>query len=266
MFLAERKRTRATSQARFILHHKEEASNIGFTPLYSDVPSAQTQDVYGQQNISNSKTTLEQRIARRDRDRARRQSLTPEERERINARRRARRYNLTPVEREEINARRRAQSQNLTAKEREEINARRRARRQSMTLEQRNARQRERRQCLTHEDKLRMNARRREHRQSLTPEERQELNARQRARRQSLPPEERRALLDRRNADYAARRDTPCKESIALQCPNGSLVEHPSTRSYNFSWRSSAPQPFASTQGNSHVCSFISSRGERMLK
>jgi hypothetical protein len=69
--------------------------------------------------------------ARRERDRARRNSLTAEQKEEINARRRAQLNSLTVEQKEEINARKRAQKRaklnSLTAEEREEINERRRA-------------------------------------------------------------------------------------------------------------------------------------------
>ncbi|XP_044383901.1 uncharacterized protein [Triticum aestivum] len=120
---------------------------------------------------------------------------------------------------EQIQARRervRARRQNLTPAEREKINAQRREKRQRMALDERNASQRARRQ-------------------SLTIDERQEINARRRARRQSLPPEERQALLAQRNASYASKRDALCRDSVALQCPTGSLMGHPSSSSYVFS-------------------------------
>ncbi|XP_037468166.1 uncharacterized protein LOC119340360 [Triticum dicoccoides] len=120
---------------------------------------------------------------------------------------------------EQIQARRervRARRQNLTPAEREKINAQRREKRQRMALDERNASQRARRQ-------------------SLTIDERQEINACRRARRQSLPPEERQALLAQCNASYASKRDALCRDSVALQCPTGSLMGHPSSSSYVFS-------------------------------
>lgn len=135
---------------------------------------------------------------------------------------------------EQIQARRervRARRQNLTPNEKERINARRREKRQRMTLDERNASQRARRQ-------------------SLTLDERQERNARQRARRKSLPPEERQALLAQRKASYAAKRDTLCKDSVALQCPKGSLVEHLPSSSYAFSCPIMLAQTSATVQGN----------------
>lgn len=51
----------------------------------------------------------------RDRQRVRRQSLTPEQREELNARQRERRRNITPEQREERNARQRERRRNLAA-------------------------------------------------------------------------------------------------------------------------------------------------------
>lgn len=142
--------------------------------------------------------------------------------------------NRTP---EQIQARRervRARRQNLTPKEREEINARRREQRQRLTLDERNARQRARRQ-------------------RMMPEERQERNARLRARGHSIPPDEQQALLRQRNANYAARRDTPCKESIALQCPTSSLMRYPSSNNSSFNFPSMGTRTSATTQGNFQI-------------
>lgn len=171
-----------------------------------------------QQTKATVNHTEKQRQARRERDRAHRQSLTLEEREEVNARRRARsqarRDNLTPQEREEINARRRARRKNMTQEERERINARQR-----------------------------------EGRWNLPIERKEEVNARRRARRQCLLPEQRQTLLNQRNASYAARRDAPCKESIALQCPTSSVVGC----SYASSCTSTLAQTHATTQGNSGI-------------
>ena len=97
------------------------------------------------------------------------------------------------------------------------------------------------------------NASQRARRQSLTLDERQEINARQRARRQSLPPEERQALLAQCKESYAAKRDTLCKDSVALQCPKGSLAGQLSSSSYAFSYPSTLTQTFSTIQGNSHI-------------
>ncbi|TVU13615.1 hypothetical protein EJB05_37035 [Eragrostis curvula] len=245
----ERKRFREVTSYVSYTPEQGEASSFRRTNADPPVLSEQVEALCGQQNKSNTNHTSEKRNARRDRDRARRQSLTSEQREEINARRRARYQHLTPEEREQINARRRARIQNLTPEEREELNARRRARTQNLRPEERdeiNARRRSRSQNLTPEEREAINARRRarrhnltlESRQNLTEEARQERNARQRARRKSLPPEEQRALLDQRNARYAARRDTPCKDSIALQCLTGSSAGHPFSCSYPFSYPS----------------------------
>ena len=128
----------------------------------------------------------------------------------------------------------RARRQSLTPNEKERINAQRREKRKRMTLDERNASQRARRQ-------------------SLTLDERQERNARQRARRKSLPPEERQALLAQHKESYAAKRDTLCKDSVALQCPKGSLAGQLSSSSYAFSYPIMLAQTSATVQGNSHI-------------
>ncbi|XP_015646679.2 uncharacterized protein [Oryza sativa Japonica Group] len=92
----------------------------------------------------------------------------------------------------------------------------------TLTPEQKQAkvdRQRTRRQALTNEQRLEMNDRRRVARQTLPDVEIHDMNARQRSRRQSVTPGERSAHLARRNELYAARRDKPCTQSIALECP-----------------------------------------------
>ncbi|XP_052142068.1 uncharacterized protein LOC127761779 [Oryza glaberrima] len=66
-----------------------------------------------------------------------------------------------------------------------------------------------------------MNARRRVARQSLQDVEIHDINAHHRLKRQNITHGERTALLARHNALYAARRDTPCAESIAMECPDG---------------------------------------------
>lgn len=50
------------------------------------------------------------------------------------------------------------------------------------------------------------------------------MNASRRARRQSIPEHEREALLARRKANAAARRNTPCAQSIAMSCPNAAAL------------------------------------------
>ncbi|KAL6888323.1 hypothetical protein ACP4OV_009349 [Aristida adscensionis] len=179
-----------------------------------------------QQNKQNTDDASKQRAARRDRERTRHQ-------------------NLTPKEREEINARRRARYQNMSPKKREEINARRRARRHSLILEKKSSCQDE-----YQENIQSMNARRREHWRTLPVEQKEAINARRRARRQSLPPEERQALLDQRKASYAASRDAPCKESIALQFPTSSLVGYSSSSSHALSCQITQAQTFSTIQGN----------------
>uniref|UniRef100_I1Q9I6 Uncharacterized protein n=1 Tax=Oryza glaberrima TaxID=4538 RepID=I1Q9I6_ORYGL len=95
----------------------------------------------------------------------------------------------------------------------------------TLTTEQKQAkvdRQRSRRQSLTKEQRLDMNARRRVARQNMPDVEIHDMNVCLRSIRQSVTSGERSALLARRNALYAARRDKPCAESIALECPEGS--------------------------------------------
>jgi hypothetical protein len=109
---------------------------------------------------------------------------------------------LTAEQREEVNARRRAarRSKTLTAEQKKEINASRSIARQNKSLEERNTQQRG-------------------NRQNIAPVKRQEMNAKRRARRHSIPEHERQALLAKRKANAAARRNTPCADSIALPCP-----------------------------------------------
>lgn len=65
------------------------------------------------------------RHTRRERDRARRQSLIPSQRQQVNARRRAQRQTLTTEQRQLINARRRTDRQSLSQDERQSmLNAR----------------------------------------------------------------------------------------------------------------------------------------------
>ena len=97
---------------------------------------------------------------------------------------RAERNSLTVEQKEDINALRRAERNSLTAEQKEEINARRRAQR--------------------NEKKEHTNAR--------------ESAARQISR-QSKTEEERATMLAQRRAKAAARRNNPCKESIAMPCP-----------------------------------------------
>jgi hypothetical protein len=135
--------------------------------------------------VSNTGVTRDKNLQRRNRDKARRDKLTPEQKEEMNARRRAVRKNKTN---EEWNASQRAARQNLTPNERQEINAHRR-----------------------------------EASKNKPAEERQEINAHQRARRQSVPPEERQVMRAQRNTWLAAKRNTPCAESIAMPRPGAYL-------------------------------------------
>jgi hypothetical protein len=77
---------------------------------------------------------------------------------------------------------------------------------------------------LTTEQKEKINERRRVQRNSMTADKKEETNARRRATRQPTSTqrkteEERVAILAHRKAKAAAKRNTPCKESIAIPCP-----------------------------------------------
>lgn len=99
------------------------------------------------------------------------------------------------------------------------------------------------------------NAHRRALRQSLPHVERQKKNARRIALRQSLPPDGRQARLDWRNASYAGRRDTPCLESTAMQCPKAgaSSTESRSSRSHTFNGAELPTRSFITDDGNVHT-------------
>jgi hypothetical protein len=93
----------------------------------------------------------------------------------------------------------------------------------------RRERDRARRNRLTTEQKEEINARRRAEdrtkRSSLTDEQKKDINARRRAARQrastqTITDEKRATLLAQRRSKDAARRNTPCAESIAMPCPN----------------------------------------------
>jgi hypothetical protein len=75
----------------------------------------------------------------RERQRARRQRLTLQERQEINANRRANRTVATTAEREQENARRRDSRRNLTSEQRQTINTNQRKRRQGMSQDRREA-------------------------------------------------------------------------------------------------------------------------------
>ena len=75
----------------------------------------------------------------------------------------------------------RARRNSLTAEQKEEINARRREARQNKGLDERNARQRDRRNNISLEEKQNNNAERRTSRQSITEEERTTLLAKRKA-------------------------------------------------------------------------------------
>ena len=125
----------------------------------------------------------------------------------------------------------RARRNSLTVEQKEEINARRREARQNKGLDERNARQRDRRK-------------------NISLEERQKNNAERRTSRQSITREERTALLGKRKANAAAKRNTPCAESIAMPYPNTTnLQKTPST---------STPEYTIRTEGNTLIfTSFI---------
>jgi hypothetical protein len=123
--------------------------------------------------------------------------LTAKQKEDINAHRRAVRRNKALLKR---------QKKTMTERQdddtrRKEINACRRANRQNKHLDERNAQ-------------------RRASRQNISTEERQQENARRRASMQSISEEKRARQLAQRRANAEARRNTPCAESIAMQCPH----------------------------------------------
>ena len=163
------------------------------------------------QSIAN---TLEDKSqARRERDRARRNSLTAEQKEVINARRRTARQNkvVNEEERREENERRRTSRQakhnSLTDKQKEENNACRRATRQNKTLDER--------------------------------------NAQQRASRNNITGDERATLLAKRKANAATKRNTVCAESLAMPCPNATNLTKISS--------TSTPEYTIRTEGNTSI-------------
>jgi hypothetical protein len=123
------------------------------------------------QNQPITNISEDQNQARRERDRARRNSLTAEQKQEINACRRAGSRPNNQKRRERDRARRNS----LAAEQKEEINVRRRAGRRPTST-------------------------------------------------QSKTEEERAAMLARRRANNAARRNTPCAESIAMPCPNAATL------------------------------------------
>ena len=131
-----------------------------------------------------SKILADRNQARRQSDKVRRDSLTTEQKEEINARRR-----------EKDRAKRNSlPPKSLTTEEKEQINAVRRAK-----------------------DKAKRN--------SLASEQKERINALRRAAEQRTSAEritdEKRA---RRRTNAAARRDTACPESIAMPCPNATIL------------------------------------------
>jgi hypothetical protein len=106
-------------------------------------------------------------------------------------------------------ARDRARRNGLTAEEKEEINAHRRA--------------------ISHPANQARRERDRARRNNLTAKQKEEINARRRAApkptsTQRKTEEEKAARLARRRENVAARRNTPCAQSIAMQCPNAATL------------------------------------------
>uniref|UniRef100_A0A8I6Y5S7 Uncharacterized protein n=1 Tax=Hordeum vulgare subsp. vulgare TaxID=112509 RepID=A0A8I6Y5S7_HORVV len=66
------------------------------------------------------------------------------------------------------------------------------------------------------EDKQDRNSCRRVAYQNMTDDDKEEINSRRRARVQNMSPEEEQNMGAQRNAKLAARRNTPCIESIAM--------------------------------------------------
>jgi hypothetical protein len=135
--------------------------------------------------------------ARREYNRARRNNLTANQKEDINARRRAARENKAILKRQKKSMPERQDDDTR----RKAINACRRADRQNKHIDERNAQDRA-------------------SRQNISTEERQQENARRRSSMQSISEEKRARHLAQRRANAEARRNTPCAESIAMQCPH----------------------------------------------
>jgi len=102
-----------------------------------------------------------------------------------------------------------ARRNRLTPKQKEEINARRREARKKKTEEERTARQREARQRMTSEEKQQSNTLRRAAYQNMSVHDKQETNARRRTRLQNISPKEKQNMLAQRKKRLAARRNTP---------------------------------------------------------
>jgi len=102
-----------------------------------------------------------------------------------------------------------ARRNRLTPEQREEINARRREARKKKTEEERTARQREARQRMTSEEKQQSNTLRRAAYQNMSVHDKQETNARRRTRLQNISPKEKQNMLAQRKKRLAARRNTP---------------------------------------------------------
>ena len=155
------------------------------------------------QNVESTKDfniSKDRNQSRRERDRARQNSLMAEQKDEINARRRAARQNKTLDERNsrqrdirknksmekrrEDNERQhtswQAQHNSLTDEQKEEINARRRAARQNKAFDERNAQQRASRKNLSTKERQEDNVRRHTSTQSITEEKRATLLARRR--------------------------------------------------------------------------------------
>uniref|UniRef100_A0A8I6YCJ5 Uncharacterized protein n=1 Tax=Hordeum vulgare subsp. vulgare TaxID=112509 RepID=A0A8I6YCJ5_HORVV len=92
-----------------------------------------------------------------------------------------------------------ARRNRLTPQQKEEINARRRAAWKMKTDEERNSRQREARQHMTSDEKEQSSTLRRASYKNMSVEDKEETNMRA-----------------QRNAKLAAKRNTPCIESIAM--------------------------------------------------
>lgn len=113
-------------------------------------------------------------------------------------------YKISEDRNEARRERDKARRNSLTAQQKEEINARRRARSRGE-----NEGRRER-------DRARRN--------SLTVEQKEQINARRRTSAQSITQEKRAAMLAQRRLNAAARRNIPCAESIAMQCPDATSL------------------------------------------
>ena len=189
-----------------------------------------TEDTVPEHIASNDIIKPDRKQKRRDQYMARRNRLTPEQKEEINARRREARKKTE----EERTARQREARQRMTPEEKQQSNTLRRAAYQNMMVEdkqERNSCRRASYQNMPVEENQERNYCRRVAYQNMTDEEKQETNARRRARVQNIPPKEKQKMLAQRNAILTARRNIPCAESIAMPRPDAATLATPNLMS-----------------------------------